>query len=55
MGDKKTRSLCEWKGKDIEKNFKAFSSLVRSPKYACSKCGRVAKSKKNLCKPIALG
>jgi len=54
MASRKDKPLCKWKSKDIEKDFKTFRSLVKGARYACQKCGRVAKSKKNLCRPVAL-
>ncbi len=51
---KKTKELCKWKQQDITKKFEKFSSIVSNPKYACTKCGRVADKKKWLHKPIEL-
>ena len=31
-----------------------YQALVKEPKFKCRHCGRVAKSKKNLCKPTKL-
>jgi len=39
---------------DYAKKFEKFSSIVSNPKYACTKCGRVADKKKWLHKPIEL-
>ena len=36
------------------KKTKQFTKLVEKPKYFCKSCGRVAKKKGNLCKPVAL-
>lgn len=41
----KGKRLCKWGRKDIEKHFKTFAELVKKPKYACKKCGRVANKK----------
>ena len=51
---KKTKELCKWKPDDISKNFEEFNDIVRNPKFACKKCGRVADKKKWLHKPMAL-
>ncbi|MEK6795515.1 MAG: hypothetical protein AABZ39_12100 [Spirochaetota bacterium] len=31
-----------------------YKKLVRGSKYLCATCGRTAKDKKNLCRPVAL-
>ena len=51
---KKTKELCKWKQDDINKKFEKFSDIVRNPKFACTKCGRVADKKKWLHKAAAL-
>ena len=38
-----------------EKNFDAVRALVRSPRYICFNCGRVADEEKSLCNPMPLG
>lgn len=50
----KTKSMCKWSRSDINKSFDEFSKTVASPTHACGKCGRVANSKKALCKPLKL-
>ena len=51
----KDKTLCELKEDGfIEKEFKAYKKLVRNGKYVCRSCGRVARKKENLCKPVAL-
>lgn len=47
-------NLCKWKKSRIEKHFDDFVKIVRNPKFVCMKCGRVANSKKPLCKPKSL-
>ena len=51
---KKMKELCKWEQADLLKQYEAFCDIVRKPKYACSKCGRVADKKKWLHKPIPL-
>jgi len=48
------KSLCKWKSGDIDSDQKKFKKLVKDAKYFCSKCGRAARSKSNLCKPAEL-
>jgi len=31
-----------------------YKGLVENPEFKCQHCGRVAKSDKNLCKPVSL-
>lgn len=47
------KSLCELK-KTLKTDFGTFVSLVNNPTHVCKKCGRVANSKKLLCKPTKL-
>jgi hypothetical protein len=51
---KKTKELCKWKQDDIKKNLDEFRDMVRSPKFLCEKCGRVADKKKWLHKAVPL-
>jgi hypothetical protein len=48
------KALCDWKEKEIEKNRTRFLRIVSKPNYFCSKCGRVAKEEKWLCKSIRI-
>jgi hypothetical protein len=46
------KSLCKLVGKKILKEDPAsYIDLVSKPRFVCLNCGRVANSKKNLCKP----
>jgi len=51
---KKEKRLCKWKEETIIDNFEVFKDIVKSPKFACKKCARVANKKKWLHKPIPL-
>jgi hypothetical protein len=48
-------TMCSWDKDKIEKKWDKFSAVVSKPKFACTRCGRVADDKKRLCKPKALG
>jgi hypothetical protein len=37
-----------------ESRFEEIKDLVKSPKFVCFNCGRVADSRKNLCNPMPL-
>lgn len=47
-------NLCKWKKDQYDKKFADLVEIVRKPKFACMKCGRVANSRKWLCKPKPL-
>ena len=36
-------------------DIKKLKPLVRSPKFICKACGRVAADKEHLCDPVSLG
>ena len=47
--------LCKLiKGNMLQGNFHGYQELVRDPQYLCGKCGRAAREKINLCKPIKI-
>ena len=48
------KKMCEWKKKDVSKDFKKFADIVRNPKFVCKKCGWVSTQKTYLHKPTAL-
>lgn len=48
------KTMCKWGDGRVKDDLEKFKSLVLQPKYACKKCGRVAKDEENLCKPIDL-
>ena len=45
------KTLCDLSKKDIEKHVKKIIKENNKPLYFCSKCARVANSKKQLCEP----
>jgi len=49
-----SKTLCDWKKKEIEKNRELLAELLRSPRYYCRKCARAAAISKVLCKPARL-
>lgn len=51
---KKNDTICDWKKKDIKGNIQKLKPLVNEPKFICTKCGRAANFKKNLCKGTRL-
>jgi rubrerythrin len=52
---KKIRTLCKLVKRDyLKKNFKEFQELVTEPLFICRKCGRVAKEKQYLCRPVLI-
>ncbi len=51
---KKEKRLCKWKEDDISKKLDKFTSMVIDPQFLCKKCGRVARKKKWLHKPVSL-
>jgi hypothetical protein len=44
------KSLCDM-DKLLKKDIDAYIALVDQPRFVCTKCGRVANKKKNLCEP----
>jgi len=51
---KEVITICKWKKKKLEEDFKKLKSIVCPPKYICKKCGRVAVKDEYLCKPVSL-
>ena len=45
------KSICKLSKDEVEKSLEELVRIVSNPKYICQKCARVAKSKKQLCKP----
>jgi hypothetical protein len=43
------KKLCKLKKNDIENSLKDILTIVKSPKYICKKCARVANDKSYLC------
>ena len=44
------KELCKLK-KSMKDDMTAYMLLVNQPKHVCTKCGRAANSKKQLCSP----
>jgi hypothetical protein len=38
----------------LKKNLEEYKEWIREPLYVCTKCGRVARRARDLCKPVAL-
>ena len=47
------KSLCKL-AKTVEDDFEEYAKLVKGTKFVCTKCGRAAAKKKNLCSPKKL-
>jgi len=46
------RTICKLvKDKTLKNHLREFLELVKDPRYYCSKCGRIAHKKRNLCEP----
>jgi hypothetical protein len=48
------KRLCDWSKKELRERFAELRELVRTPRYACTKCGRAARVERVLCKPKEL-
>jgi Fe2+ or Zn2+ uptake regulation protein len=46
--------MCKLRKKVLDDDPEAYMELVNDPHFLCTKCGRVANSKKNICKPVKL-
>ena len=44
------KTICDFSKKDLENNSGLLFKLTRDPTFYCKKCGRVANTKKALCK-----
>ena len=44
------KTICDWSRKDLLKNPERLHALTRNACFFCKKCGRVANTKKALCK-----
>ena len=49
-----SKTLCEWKRKDIESKLSQLSEIVSPSHFICKKCARSASDKKYLCKGTKL-
>ncbi len=53
--DSRDKTLCKLvKNGILREEPEAYRKLITSPGYLCSKCGRVAQDRENLCKAEAL-
>jgi hypothetical protein len=53
---KEKRTLCKLEEEGfIKDSLDDYIKLVRKGKFVCRRCGRVARKKRNLCKPEKLG
>lgn len=48
------KPLCKWGKKNIQAHFDEVTEIVSNAKFICKKCGRIAGSKKYLCKGTPL-
>lgn len=44
------KTICDWSKKDLEKKSEKLRALTINATHYCRKCGRVANTKKALCK-----
>jgi hypothetical protein len=49
-----SKTLCEWKRKDIESKLSQLAEIVSPSHFICKKCARSANDKKYLCKGTKL-
>jgi hypothetical protein len=43
--------ICKWSEKEIEKHLDLLiADVISSPRFVCTKCGRAASTRKNVCK-----
>jgi len=47
------KTICDWTRKDFEKHPEKLQALTKNACFYCQKCGRVANTKKALCKAEA--
>ena len=50
----KVHELCKWKRDDYSRQLALLREVVRKPRHVCEKCGRAARKKAWLCKPVSL-
>ena len=49
------KTICDWSKKDLEEKSDQLLAITREPTFYCRKCGRVANTKKVLCKAKDFG
>lgn len=51
---KKTIELCTWDKGTYGERLDELEAIVQDPCFACKTCGRVAQTRKYLCKPVRM-
>lgn len=54
LGQSMSKTLCEWKRKEIEDKLIKLTDIVSPSHFICKKCARSASDKKYLCKGTKL-
>jgi hypothetical protein len=50
----KEKHLCKWDTDRIETRIDRLMKIVKDASFVCRRCGRAAKDRKWLCRPVAL-
>ena len=45
-----SKTICDWSKKDLEKKAKKLHALTKDACFYCRRCGRVANTRKVLCR-----
>ena len=48
------KTICKLSKSDLRDKLQELATIVSSPQYLCTKCGRAANKKRNLCKSVQL-
>jgi hypothetical protein len=46
--------MCRLRKKVLKNDMEGYIRFIQDPRYLCTKCGRVANDRKNICKPYEL-